>query len=128
MTSDGDGGPRRTGRRISWFGRSRWRGRSFGRALAPFAKKRRSAISASSPTTKPSVVQPRRVKVQRQMLDASKPISKAMSSPTSNCALADTRKKAKRDADQPVADDINEKASHSRCTSSHSGASTNAQT
>ena len=43
------------------------------------AKKRRSAASASSPTTKPSMRQRRRAKVQRHSVAASKPINSATS-------------------------------------------------
>src|SRR5512143_3559791 len=89
MTSDGEGGPLRTG--VEYFGSVE---SGVEDASAPrfcqSAKMRRSAISASSPTTKPSVVHPRRVNVQRQMLDTSNPISNAMSSATIKCTFDDT--------------------------------------
>src|SRR4029077_7716738 len=88
MTSDGDGGPRRAG--VEYFGSGAVGGLGGEPAarLLHSPKKRRSAISASSPTTKPSMVQPRRARVQRHMLGASKPISNAINSQTRNCVVA----------------------------------------
>src|SRR5262249_53494755 len=88
ITSDGEGGPRRIG--VEYLGSSG--AAAAGGEMRVFAhsvKKRCSAISASSPTTKPSVTQPRRVSVQRQLLGASKPINKAIRNPARNCSMAD---------------------------------------
>src|SRR5262249_41127837 len=94
MTSDGDGAPRRTG--AEYAGSGELGGGDCGAArLAHSEKKRCSAISVSSPTTKPRVVQPRRAKVHRQMLDASKPIRNAISRPTRNCTFAEACRKAR---------------------------------
>src|SRR4029078_4335351 len=92
MTSDCEGGPRRTG--AEYFDSV---GGIEGASAARFchsAKKRRSAVSASSATTNPSVAQPRRFKVHLQVLEASNPISSAISSATSNWVLEGTRAKA----------------------------------
>src|SRR4249920_1333100 len=91
MTSDGDGGPRRTG--AVYPGSNGLGGDGGAARLVHSEKKRCSAISVSSPTTNPRVVQPRRVKVQRQMLDASKPISKAINRPTRKCTFAEAWRK-----------------------------------
>src|SRR5262245_12264512 len=100
MTSDGDGGPRRTG--AIWLVSTKLDGGDGGGArLVHSEKKRCSAISVSSPTTKPRVVQPRRAKVQRQMLDASKPINKAINRPTGNCTFAEACRKARAPVTTP---------------------------
>ena len=70
---------------------------SWGHFVPPAAhcvKKRRSATSRSSPTTKPSVDQPRRVSVQRRMVDASKPTSSAIQNAAMPCAEAEAPSKA----------------------------------
>ena len=97
MTSDGDGGPRRTGVAECGSGAAAAARRGAFARLAHSAKKRRSAISTSSPTTKPSICQPRRVSFQRRSVAASKPISSATSSPARNCT-------GRARADQPQAD------------------------
>src|ERR1041384_5488676 len=92
MTSEGDGGPRRTS--AEYFGSVAG---AEGASVARFchsAKKRRSAVSASSATTKPSVIQPRRFKVHLRMLEASNPMSNAISSATINWVVEDMRAKA----------------------------------
>ncbi len=79
MTSRPVGGPRRTGT-VSVGRRRRTAapcGAAAGRSVH-CAKKRRSALSRSSPTTKPSVAQPRRASVQRRMVAASKPTRSAI--------------------------------------------------
>src|SRR6185295_16724099 len=94
MTSDGDGGPRRIGVEYLGSGEAGGLGGAPAARLPHSPKKRRSAISASSPITKPSMVQPRRARVQRHMLGASKPISNAISSQTRNCVVAGARSTA----------------------------------
>src|SRR6185437_6519431 len=81
MTSDPVGGPRRTG--VVSNGSAGGAGSSGTGALAGddfthSEKKRCSADSISSATTKPSVFHLRRVSVQRHSVAASKPTSKAM--------------------------------------------------
>src|SRR6185312_6577709 len=92
MTSDGEGGPRRTG--AEYLGSVAGNEGASATCFCHSAKKRRSAVSASSATTKPSVAQPRRFKVHLQILEASNPISSATSSATIAWALEDTRAKA----------------------------------
>src|SRR5690242_17728534 len=92
MMPDGEGGPRRTG--VECFASAAG---AEGASTARFchsAKKRRSAVSAFTATTKPSVAQPRRFKVHLQMLEASSPISSAISKATINWLVEDTRAKA----------------------------------
>src|SRR5215510_5644322 len=92
ITSERDGGPRRTG--VKYVG-SVAAGTGGGEFVARFvqsAKKRCSAISVSSPTTNPSVVHLRRARVQRQMLGASKPISRAIRKPVRNRTPAGARR------------------------------------
>src|SRR5581483_8471176 len=90
MTSRPVGGPRRTGAAGGADGA--------GAALWPRAahceKKRCSAPSWSSPTTKPSVSQPRRVSVQRRRLEASKPTSSATTKAARLCTQYEGQKKA----------------------------------
>src|SRR5690348_7802019 len=89
MTSEGDGEPRHIG--AEYFGST-----AAAESAARFchsAKKRRSAVSASSATTKPTVTHRRRFKVHLQMLEASNPISSAISSETVSWATEDTRAK-----------------------------------
>src|SRR5512147_1296267 len=92
ITSDGKGGPRRTG--VEYFSSVTGTEGLSAERFCHSAKKRRSAVSASSATTNPSVVQPRRFKVHLQILEASNPISSAISSATSNWVLKGTRAKA----------------------------------
>src|SRR5262245_48479299 len=89
ITSEGDGGPGRTG--VEYAG-SVVAGTGGGARFVHSAKQRCSAISASSPTTNPSVVHPRRARVQRQMLGASKPISRAIRKPVRNRTPAGARR------------------------------------
>src|SRR4029079_9549393 len=92
MTSDGDGAPRRTG--VEYFDSV---AEAEGASAARFChseKNRRSAFSVSSATTKPSVVQPRRFRVHLQMLEASNPISSAISNVTVNGQVEGARAKA----------------------------------
>src|SRR5262245_54626335 len=92
MTSDGEGAPRCTG--VEYFGPvAEAKGASAVR-FCHSPKKRRSAVSAPSATTKLSVVQPRRFKVHLQILEASNPISSAISSATINWVFADICAKA----------------------------------
>ncbi|MGA8387954.1 MAG: hypothetical protein WB769_08495, partial [Pseudolabrys sp.] len=77
MMSDGKGGPRRTG--AEYFGSVAGTEGASAARFCHSVKKRRSAISASSATTNPSVAQPRRFNVNLQILEASNPISSAIS-------------------------------------------------
>src|SRR5262249_26528739 len=100
MTSDGDGGPRRTG--AVWPVSSELGGGDRGAARLVHGKKRRCPQpSVPSPTRTQRAAPPRRTNVQRQMLDASKPINKAINRPTKNCTFSDACRKARPPVTNP---------------------------
>src|SRR5262249_54561634 len=100
MTSDGDGGPRRTG--AVWPVSSELGGGDRGAARLVHSEKKRCAeTGVPPPTTTGRGPPPRRTNVQRQMLDASKPINKAINRPTKNCTFADACRKARPPVTNP---------------------------